>query len=1579
MTYDDFLNFLEEFEKIPSFAGRIRATDQVLSRIGSGSGRIVYDIDGKYVFKIAKTAKGQAQNNAEVDAAAHPFNDDIIAKVYEYDTTNRGNWLIAEKAKPVTEQRIQELTGIPNLYSLDLYLREFESQQNPQKNKMVFHLSPDKKDAAILDENEFTHRLKQFMADHDQNAMDFGKESSFGEVMRDGKPIIVLIDYGIDSDVYAHHYDPQRKSKYKMYEMVDMNRGQIYQDFSDPLEVRNSMWALQPYSVDDGMDSINEEFINFIEMRENYMIRRPIFNMSTLSEEFHNAVNRLPSYVKSAKNEKKFVKNLINLQEYLTEMGSYRRDGILLEEPKLPALELREEQATKVANFVTQQLGLAPPKLLPDGCGSYGCAYRVGDKVLKVTSDASEVVAAMKAQQAKPKSLAEIYNVWKVVSMKADEFYFVILQEFIENTPTNEFHKITDIYHEIADASDRAIMVKGGDGNLKRRVIDFVYTERYYMRKNFNYEDYIKDMQFLLTAAPELNISAEDRQKVYDFAVGIGNIKRDLKNLGLDKSRDFTNLNNLGYDKDGVLTHFDVGGTMTVQPPDFPDENTMQMDEVKERPMRRLNFVFNEILKIPVDDIKNFKNTPVYVDNKARIDSYMKKNPHDAEFFYGMMDEDGSAKFSTDSAVGQDEFPVYNNIDTSPMTRNDLDANSAMYTEEEELDDPFDVRKILTTIEEDLEYNYVDDATQDEYMLSESIDKETLLKRAEDFSDDYLNCHSFVNLMAMGDMEDIKKHPEVDMKDIQVGDVIAFGDPSQIRHYAIYLGNDELLQVDQWGAKPEISSLRKELAYYEGIVSIHRPPYNELNEGRKKAWVPGSKAVTVKKKCRLAGLGNTSVACNTGDINNLEFSSLSEGEEEEFDIHPDPIVNRFYNKLHKKQQLSRNPFSPAELVYGDNATIKLSRFDMGDRDEIELDNIMAIDKNQGTGTQVMKDITDVADQMGLRMNLHAKPFGRDGLDLFNLINFYKKFGFEPDLTTFDGEFGTEDKYLQYLRKYPDEGMMMFREPNSSRGTMEEEIDPSEAYRDDDALQTLIDGKRNVGILHFAYGDYEDRVKQADLKTIGPIKQDYYGLRNQTHIVYRPEGERDAKELYLIMLKNDGYVPINTPEETRRIGELLGYRKQAIDIFIDRHFDETGQLRPDKERVAVNEEREMISEKDILTLAELPFKLDIERMGGKIYAVGGSVRDSYIGKSSKDLDLVITGVPAPALEKVLAKYGSAKHVGKSFGVYKFVPKGATDEIDIALPRTEVSTGEGHQDFEITADHRIPLEQDLERRDFTMNAIAKDVNGTTIDPFNGLQDISNGIIRVVGKKSFADDPLRMLRAVQFASRFGFTIEPKSYQMLQQNAEKINTISPKRIEEEFEKIVKKGEPLAGAKLLKDSGLLAALVGHDGELFMGPAWNEVNSIAEFIYLLTFNMVKSPFAFAKDKITNEKKILDELEAIEEAMMAEKRTEDPVENRKLANEMYKKSPTSINSKILPRALQRAAQEFNTGRFPKTVKELEIDGNVLAELGYAQKNGMKEVLEEILNEVYAENVRNNREELINLAQSKAGEYLEFYKD
>ncbi len=122
-------------------------------------------------------------------------------------------------------------------------------------------------------------------------------------------------------------------------------------------------------------------------------------------------------------------------------------------------------------------------------------------------------------------------------------------------------------------------------------------------------------------------------------------------------------------------------------------------------------------------------------------------------------------------------------------------------------------------------------------------------------------------------------------------------------------------------------------------------------------------------------------------------------------------------------------------------------------------------------------------------------------------------------------------------------------------------------------------------------------------------------------------------------------------------------------------------------------------------AALLFVRALQQQGARVYTVGGTVRDELLGHPRHDLDLLVTGLPQKVLISRLRPYGRVQLTGRAFGVIKFVPHGWDGPpIDVALPRTEISTGTGHRDFAVTFDHTLPVETDLGRRDFTINAMA-----------------------------------------------------------------------------------------------------------------------------------------------------------------------------------------------------------------------------------------------------------------------------------
>ena len=158
---------------------------------------------------------------------------------------------------------------------------------------------------------------------------------------------------------------------------------------------------------------------------------------------------------------------------------------------------------------------------------------------------------------------------------------------------------------------------------------------------------------------------------------------------------------------------------------------------------------------------------------------------------------------------------------------------------------------------------------------------------------------------------------------------------------------------------------------------------------------------------------------------------------------------------------------------------------------------------------------------------------------------------------------------------------------------------------------------------------------------------------------------------------------------------------------------------------------------------------------KIYAVGGAVRDRLLGRPVADQDYVVVGSTPEQMEQL-----GYRPVGKDFPVFLH-PK--THE-EYALARTERKTARGYKGFEIHASPEVTLEQDLARRDLTINAIARDDDGNIIDPHRGVADLEAGILRHVGD-AFVEDPVRVLRVARFAARFGFAIAPETLDLMRE----------------------------------------------------------------------------------------------------------------------------------------------------------------------------------------------------------------------
>lgn len=203
---------------------------------------------------------------------------------------------------------------------------------------------------------------------------------------------------------------------------------------------------------------------------------------------------------------------------------------------------------------------------------------------------------------------------------------------------------------------------------------------------------------------------------------------------------------------------------------------------------------------------------------------------------------------------------------------------------------------------------------------------------------------------------------------------------------------------------------------------------------------------------------------------------------------------------------------------------------------------------------------------------------------------------------------------------------------------------------------------------------------------------------------------------------------------------------------------------------------------------------------KTYYVGGYVRDMILGKENKDINIEIHYITEKEFLDVCKSFGlDIKLCGQAFGVYKAVIDG--QDIDFSFPRTEKLVGTKHTDFEIAVDPFIGEEKASQRRDFTINALMMDTQtGTILDFHKGMKDLEDKIIRHTSDK-FSEDALRVYRAAQFASRFGFTVAPETLEL----CERIDVahLPQERIQEETYKAFTKGTPSIYFDILKSIGI--------------------------------------------------------------------------------------------------------------------------------------------------------------------------------
>lgn len=222
------------------------------------------------------------------------------------------------------------------------------------------------------------------------------------------------------------------------------------------------------------------------------------------------------------------------------------------------------------------------------------------------------------------------------------------------------------------------------------------------------------------------------------------------------------------------------------------------------------------------------------------------------------------------------------------------------------------------------------------------------------------------------------------------------------------------------------------------------------------------------------------------------------------------------------------------------------------------------------------------------------------------------------------------------------------------------------------------------------------------------------------------------------------------------------------------------------------------------LADIVFK-SIEDAGGKVYIVGGTVRDYLLNnKQSHDIDVEVYHLSYDELKVVLEAFGKVNTYGKSFAIMSL---DCLKGYDFALPRKENKTGVKHQDFDIIVDKDLSLDKAILRRDVTMNALMYDYsNGEIIDLCGGIADIDNKVIRMVNPLTFMEDPLRVLRVAQFSARFEMRVEENTKNHCKRMVEDgmLEHLSIERVYEEYKKILMSNHPSIGFEFLRDINAL-------------------------------------------------------------------------------------------------------------------------------------------------------------------------------
>jgi tRNA nucleotidyltransferase (CCA-adding enzyme) len=417
---------------------------------------------------------------------------------------------------------------------------------------------------------------------------------------------------------------------------------------------------------------------------------------------------------------------------------------------------------------------------------------------------------------------------------------------------------------------------------------------------------------------------------------------------------------------------------------------------------------------------------------------------------------------------------------------------------------------------------------------------------------------------------------------------------------------------------------------------------------------------------------------------------------------------------------------------------------------------------------------------------------------------------------------------------------------------------------------------------------------------------------------------------------------------------------------------------------------------------------VRGLGLDAYLVGGAVRDELLGLDSKDADFVVPGVDYDGLRRALEPHGNVEDfevAGRRVGARlyprdKRVRAAAPAGIEFAPPRAERSTGPGRHDFVIVADPSLSIEDDMGRRDFTVNAIAKRLDtGELVDPFDGAADLRNGVLRAVSERSFAEDPLRIIRGLRLVAQRGLTPDAPTLEQMRDEAASVRLVSGERLGDELAKLLMGSQPATALRIARDTGVLGELVPELNPSVQDHTFTVVQAAADAGASLAVRLAALLHDSGKPSAPIEEHAARGAELADQAL---ERLRYPARLRayvvrlirahafhlddfderfarrflrehgdELAFDLVTHKQADLTGKgreDYERAAQRLRELLEQERGqPHSLADLAVDGTDLIELGYSEGPELGRTLDELLDAVVDDPSLNTREQLLERAR------------